>query len=367
MVTINFKGEEREIDGGIFHASKLYEMFSTIPTEEIFLNIEEGVDIHIKREDYIFLSGGENLIEKSSSRLPDNPILKNHLNVKINGNTHAFNQAKVLCEDIAKHDKGIPNCEVYIELENSSDFHFDKNINLIIKGGISFITIPKSDDGIIDIEECVKIHRRPPKRQKKYRIRIDGQKYITDFSHLTGKEILEIAGLEWQRYELQRKFNDGKREIIEYNEDIDFSTFGVERFETIPKEVQQGEEKISALTKNDIEYLNYRFNGYWEEKTEETRHLIIKNYPLPVGYNIDKVELMIIIPSGYPMAALDMFYLYPEVHKKNKQEIPAICHMGYFAKNWQRWSRHYSWKPGIHTLSTHIEVVENILKKESSQ
>ena len=120
----------------------------------------------------------------------------------------------------------------------------------------------------------------------------------------------------------------------------------------------------SALTDDDIKYLNITFNGHWQEITEQVRGIIIKDYLLPLGYNISKAEMMIIIPNGYPMAALDMFYLHPKICKQNSNVISALTDEVHFGKSWQRWSRHYLWIPGVHNLSTHMRVIQNSLKQE---
>ena len=120
----------------------------------------------------------------------------------------------------------------------------------------------------------------------------------------------------------------------------------------------------SLLTEDDVQYLNQEFPDSWNEIVDDSSGIIVKNFSLPLGYNIDKVELLIIIPNDYPMAALDMFYLYPEIHKKNRATIEALTNEIHFGKQWQRWSRHYSWLPGIHCLATHMKVVRNSLEEE---
>ena len=120
----------------------------------------------------------------------------------------------------------------------------------------------------------------------------------------------------------------------------------------------------TGLTEDDIKYLNVTFETSWEIKKEQNEGLIFQDYLLPPGYNINKVELMILIPNEYPMAALDMFYIYPEINRLDGKDIEALAQESHFGKNWQRWSRHYNWQPGVHNLSTHLVVVKNSLKQE---
>ena len=82
---------------------------------------------------------------------------------------------------------------------------------------------------------------KPENQEKKYTIIIDGKDYTVFKSIMLGKEILGLARLDWQRYDLQKKFKDGSRKIVGPDEEVDFSKCEeVERFETIPREAQQG-------------------------------------------------------------------------------------------------------------------------------
>lgn len=119
------------------------------------------------------------------------------------------------------------------------------------------------------------------------------------------------------------------------------------------------------LTSDDTKYLQEHYPDQWEMRDEGGLvGLIIKNYLLPKGYQPEKANLMVIIPHDYPMAALDMFYLHPPVARQDGMGIGALCIENHFNMGWQRWSRHYSWKPGDHCLATHLAYIENALKFE---
>ena len=74
-------------------------------------------------------------------------------------------------------------------------------------------------DDSIDIEECGKHGRRPPKG-KKYRIRIDGDKYTVSPEYITGTEILGLAGKNFGEWSLNQKLRGGKREKINVDEKV---------------------------------------------------------------------------------------------------------------------------------------------------
>ncbi len=119
------------------------------------------------------------------------------------------------------------------------------------------------------------------------------------------------------------------------------------------------------LPNDDIEFLNLEFNNQWEyKKNDAERGIIIKNYPILEGYSCVEVSLMILVPQNYPVSALDMFYVLPEITKTNGNAISALENENHFDIQWQRWSRHYNWQAGIHNIATHLTVVKNCLKEE---
>lgn len=117
------------------------------------------------------------------------------------------------------------------------------------------------------------------------------------------------------------------------------------------------------LPKDDLGFLEDSFRGKWETIVDEVeRGILIKNYFLPEGYKQLDVEMMILVPQNYPMAALDMFYVSPDIAKVTGNNIVALSNESHFSKRWQRWSRHYQWEAGIHNIATHLQVVKNALE-----
>ncbi len=95
---------------------------------------------------------------------------------------------------------------------------------------------------IIDLEDFSK--EKPnerPEKGKKYQIRVDREKYVVHVDSMKGREILELANkTPYQRYQLNQKFRHGKVKKIEYEEVVDFTEPGIERFMTIPLDQQEG-------------------------------------------------------------------------------------------------------------------------------
>ncbi len=93
---------------------------------------------------------------------------------------------------------------------------------------------------VIDLEEYARSGRKPPK-SKKYRIRIDKTKYEVSVPSMTGRQILTLAGkTPVEQYMLSQKLHGGQVKPIGYDEVVDFTAPGVERFMTLAKDQTEG-------------------------------------------------------------------------------------------------------------------------------
>jgi hypothetical protein len=93
-------------------------------------------------------------------------------------------------------------------------------------------------------------------------------------------------------------------------------------------------------------------------------HIVIRDFELPEAYIPAKTELLIILPAGYPNAALDMFWTAPDVMLKNGSwPTTATHHEDHHGKNWQRWSRHIAWRAGQDNLRTFITAIRKEINK----
>ncbi len=93
----------------------------------------------------------------------------------------------------------------------------------------------------VDLEDWAKNHpdQKPP-QCRRYRIRVDKQKFVVHKPKITGREILALVGYTPDKWNLAQKFCGGRREPIEPDEVVNLRRPGVERFETSPKQVQAG-------------------------------------------------------------------------------------------------------------------------------
>lgn len=238
MSTIKINGIEKSISG-LLRGEDLYKLGEVPDKDKLFLDIKGEVDIPVNKDDYIVITGGENFTV-GQSNIADNPTLRNKISIQLNGENITLTAAKIRGHDIRKKDIALESSKLYADIPNYPDQHIVDQWTLIVRNNECFITIPTTNDDITDIEECAKHNRKPPKKQDKYKIKIDGEKYTVESSHLSGEQILNLAGKESQQFSLQQKYIGGKREPITPKQDVDFSAKGIERFETAPKQAQQG-------------------------------------------------------------------------------------------------------------------------------
>lgn len=123
-----------------------------------------------------------------------------------------------------------------------------------------------------------------------------------------------------------------------------------------------------ALPSEDSEYLAANYGDRWSIISEGPgKHgLLIEDFPVPEGYDRQASTLMILLPSGYPGSALDMFYFDPPLARTDGGGIGNLATESHFARSWQRWSRHYGWKAGEDSLVRHVEYVKRQLRSEVS-
>jgi hypothetical protein len=94
----------------------------------------------------------------------------------------------------------------------------------------------------IDLEQFAKEGKTPGKAER-YRIRVDDQHYTVDRSTLTGREILVTAGkAPPEAFILTLKVRGRGVRTIALDESVNLLEPGLERFTTLPREVQEGED-----------------------------------------------------------------------------------------------------------------------------
>lgn len=100
--------------------------------------------------------------------------------------------------------------------------------------------IPHEDTNeIIDLEQYAKSGRRPPPGRR-YRIRIDKTLHVVTQSSMTGREILALVGKTPETHLLSQKLRGGQAMPIGADQEVDFTTPGIERFQTLALDPTEG-------------------------------------------------------------------------------------------------------------------------------
>lgn len=98
------------------------------------------------------------------------------------------------------------------------------------------------DREIVDIENwSANNPTSAPPPAPRYRIRIDKQHFVVEQASMTGEEILALVDKTPADATLAQKLRGGRREVIAGDQVVDLQTPGIERFETIDKQVQAGD------------------------------------------------------------------------------------------------------------------------------
>lgn len=222
---------------------------------------------------------------------------------------------------------------------------------------------------IIDLELFIR-EKKPIPHGHKYKIRIDKQYYVVDVPQMTGEQVLGLAGKTSATYLLSEKVH-GQMRPVPPSEVVDFTSRGVERFATVPKEVQEGEGPVRAnfeVLEEDAEYLNGK-NYTWEAiEQANCKRIVIREFNPPQGLVPEKVDMFVILPLGYPDTQIDMVYFYPPLSRADGKPIRALATSAFEGKNWQRWSRHRTsnslWRQGVDNVGTHLMLVNDFLRAE---
>lgn len=237
-VVIQIGGESQQSPSGLVNCAQLYEIAKCHP-QRLFLNREDGIDIPLSPEDFILIKGDEVFVI-GDSEIEDDPPLRNELRPEFNGaHDVPLRRAKLQAQDLKAHDAQFPGGRLFADVPEGVDVEIPDDTRLIVQDNDSYFVIPPGDAGEpIDVEECSKHERRPP-RGATYRYRLDRDSYTSDTEKINGEEILARAGKNLAEWSLNQKLRGGKRIKID-GDWVDLSTPGVERFESVRRQAQQG-------------------------------------------------------------------------------------------------------------------------------
>lgn len=223
---------------------------------------------------------------------------------------------------------------------------------------------------LVDLEEHFVEGRMVP-RAKKYRIRLDNEKYVVEVESMTGAQILALANKTPDKYLLRQKTHQGVHEVLP-TQVVSFVDAGIERFMTIPNEVTEGEgpqvRRQFTPMANDRNYLDGTGLRWESIEENQVKVLVLYDWKLPAGYNVAVANVHVRFVAGYPDTQIDMAYFAPALSRADGRNIGALSTLAFDGQQWQQWSRHRTtasaWRPGIDDLSTHMALVTDWLTSE---
>lgn len=230
-----------------------------------------------------------------------------------------------------------------------------------------------NDKEVIDVEEYAKAGRKVP-RHRRYRIRIDRERFVVCEPCLNGAEILALVDKTSQTHMLSQKFHGGQAKEVAPDEKVDFTRPGVERFMTLPFDTTEGSTSCDLarrdfeLPENDRLFLE-ELGRPWETAIDgSNRWAIVHEWPICDGYSHAKISLAAIVQSGYPETQLDMIYVLPVLHRADGKAIGALAAQLICGERWQRWSRHRTaqnpWRVGVDDLASHLALADHWFARE---
>ena len=90
------------------------------------------------------------------------------------------------------------------------------------------------------------------------------------------------------------------------------------------------------------------------------RYLVIPDVVIPDIWNVSAISLLLLVPNGYPAAAMDMFWVSSDLRLKDGREPQGgNTYEQHLGQRWQRFSWHYgeqqtAWQPGRSSFLTHL-------------
>lgn len=233
--------------------------------------------------------------------------------------------------------------------------------------GMKFITAKWLDKVVIEEygKECKEV---PPAHV--YVIKVDKKDHDWKERFITGEQIINLSGKEPAGKFTALKFmnNQPKPVKVELNEQVDLLERCLVRFVVQPKTQDDGDDprKQFKLPAPDVHYLD-TLGLRWETVLNGNYWLIIRDYPIPEGYNVKKADLALLIPAQYDAVQIDMASFCPALSKANGHGISAVSGSQIDGRGFQQWSRHRKpneWVPGVDNVSTHLFLVDNWLAND---
>ncbi|EIK52327.1 hypothetical protein YO5_02106 [Stutzerimonas stutzeri TS44] len=211
-------------------------------------------------------------------------------------------------------------------------------------------------------------------RSHMWKLNVQGDNYEFDTPDVPVRDAIVKAGMNPnQPWHIYLKVVGQPKQELSINDVINLRTPGIEKLRLTTRDVGNGEapqapRRVFSLLPGDEQYLDTRSYRWETVLNGESRWLLIHDYELPDGYNHHKVKMALLVPPDYPMAQVDMFYVYPPLSLANGAGIPSTqVTADVDSVTFQGWSRHRPWNPTTDTIISQLAMVDGCLLKEVGQ
>ena len=211
-------------------------------------------------------------------------------------------------------------------------------------------------------------------RKRTWKLDVHGELTEWDHSSVVVRDAMLAAGKDVSRpYTIVFKTKSGDRQV-ELDDVLNLDEPGIERLWLRPKTVNNGDGAASrrrdfSLLAKDAAFLD-RLGFEWDTIEDGRRWVVVRNYPLPSGYQVQRCSLAVDIPAGYPTSEIDMFYCDPPLRlSAGNEPACADARQRIEGRDYQRWSRHRD--PGTWSaddcVGTHFGLVDLAISGEVGQ
>ena len=209
--------------------------------QQLFLERSGQAATPILRSDHILLRGSERFVSGSAASNP-NPNPPYLVRPTFNGQVITLQTGKVTGRALKENDSEFPDGRLFLESVDDIDEEVPDEAVLVVQDADVYFVVPPTPGGgeAVDVEECGKHERRPPRGNHTYRIRIDATKHLLESGTITGTQLLALVDKNYHDGSLNKKLHGGRRLRVRSDEVIDLCVLSVERFETVRRQAQQG-------------------------------------------------------------------------------------------------------------------------------
>lgn len=146
-VAISIGGERLALVPGLKRGQELMTLAGISAPKQIVLEISGDVDIALAPSDAIVIRGGEAFsVGDGSPQLPDNPVLRNGVTAKVNGqpiaNLGGGRHGKATFAELVSWGGGGTQ-DLWIDIENLADEQLVPTDRIVLQPSDSFLTVPR--------------------------------------------------------------------------------------------------------------------------------------------------------------------------------------------------------------------------------